>query len=39
MNFPKKMYIDGALAEGSGRKDVINPASEEVIAHRNGRIR
>ena len=32
MNFPKKMYIDGALVAGSGQKDVINPATEEVIA-------
>ncbi|MGC3940717.1 NAD-dependent succinate-semialdehyde dehydrogenase [Roseobacter sp. EG26] len=33
MNFPTQMYIDGALAEGSGRKDVINPATEEPIAN------
>lgn len=32
MEFPTKMYIDGALTGGSGQKDVINPASEEVIA-------
>lgn len=32
MDFPTKMYIDGALTEGSGRKDVVNPATEETIA-------
>ncbi len=32
MNFPTQMYIDGALSEGNGRKDVTNPATEEMIA-------
>lgn len=32
MDFPTKMYIDGALTEGSGRKDVVNPATDETIA-------
>lgn len=32
MIFPTQMYIDGALTGGSGRKHVVNPATEEVIA-------
>ncbi len=32
MNFPTKIYVDGELCEGTGRKDVENPATEEVIA-------
>jgi succinate-semialdehyde dehydrogenase/glutarate-semialdehyde dehydrogenase len=32
MEFPTQIYIDGALTNGSGRKEVINPATEEHIA-------
>ncbi|MCR8723368.1 NAD-dependent succinate-semialdehyde dehydrogenase [Frigidibacter sp. ROC022] len=32
MEFPTEMYIDGALVAGGGRKDVVNPATEELIA-------
>lgn len=32
MDFPTRMYIDGALTRGAGRKAVENPATEEVIA-------
>lgn len=32
MDFPTRMYIDGALSDGSGRIDVVNPATEERIA-------
>ncbi|MBX3582825.1 MAG: NAD-dependent succinate-semialdehyde dehydrogenase [Rhizobiaceae bacterium] len=32
MQFPTRMYIDGVLTDGPARKDVINPATEEVIA-------
>lgn len=32
MNFPAKMYIDGTLCDGEEKTDVVNPATEEVIA-------
>nr|WP_319385113.1 aldehyde dehydrogenase family protein [uncultured Roseibium sp.] len=32
MDFPTRLYIDGALSEGSARQDVFNPATEERIA-------
>ena len=32
MDFPTHIYVDGELVSGSGRKDVINPATEERIA-------
>lgn len=32
MEFSTQIYIDGALTDGSGRKAVINPATEENIA-------
>ncbi|SLN75551.1 NAD-dependent succinate-semialdehyde dehydrogenase [Ruegeria meonggei] len=32
MEFSTQIYIDGALTDGSGRKEVINPATEENIA-------
>lgn len=32
MDFPTRMYIDGALTGGPGRKDVLNPATEQIIA-------
>ena len=32
MESPTQIYIDGELASGSGRKEVINPATEELIA-------
>jgi len=32
MDFPTKMYIDGALSDGSGQREVINPATEEPVA-------
>ncbi|WP_424926808.1 NAD-dependent succinate-semialdehyde dehydrogenase [Amaricoccus tamworthensis] len=31
MNFPNRMYIDGALTAGQGTVEVINPASNECI--------
>lgn len=32
MNFTTRMYLDGALVEGEGRVDVVNPATDERIA-------
>lgn len=32
MDFPTKMYIDGALCDGAAKTDVVNPATEEVVA-------
>ena len=32
MQLPRHMYIDGELVGGSSRKEVVNPATEEVIA-------
>ena len=32
MDFPTRLYIDGALSEGSGRQDVFNPATEVRVA-------
>ena len=32
MEFPTQMYIDGALCEGNSTRDVINPATEELVA-------
>ena len=31
MDFPTHLYIDGALAKGTGQRDIINPATEEVL--------
>lgn len=32
MDFPTKMYIDGTLCDGAAKTDVVNPATEEVVA-------
>ncbi|MEL7528820.1 MAG: NAD-dependent succinate-semialdehyde dehydrogenase [Pseudomonadota bacterium] len=32
MDFPTRLYIDGALCEGSAHQDVYNPATEERVA-------
>jgi len=32
MVFPAQIYIDGQLTDGSGRKEVLNPATEEPVA-------
>ncbi|WP_299641506.1 aldehyde dehydrogenase family protein [uncultured Ruegeria sp.] len=32
MDFPTQIYIDGQLTKGSGRKEVVNPATEELVA-------
>ncbi|TCL08315.1 succinate-semialdehyde dehydrogenase/glutarate-semialdehyde dehydrogenase [Shimia isoporae] len=32
MTFPEQMYIDGALIDGAGKMDVINPATSEEVA-------
>lgn len=31
MNFPTKMYINGALTDGAGVNDIINPATEVLV--------
>ena len=32
MDFPIQMYIDGALTDGSATRDVLNPATETLVA-------
>ena len=32
MDFPTQIYIDGELVDGSGSRDVFNPATEACIA-------
>lgn len=32
MNFPTKMYIDGTLTDGASTVDVVNPATETLVA-------
>ncbi|MEM6658635.1 MAG: NAD-dependent succinate-semialdehyde dehydrogenase [Pseudomonadota bacterium] len=32
MEFPTQMYIDGALIDGSATRDVLNPATETLVA-------
>ena len=32
MDFPTKMYIEGALTDGSTTRDVLNPATEMLVA-------
>ena len=32
MDFPTKMYIEGALTDGSTTRDVLNPATETLVA-------
>lgn len=32
MKYPTQIYLDGKLLKGSGRKEVINPATEETVA-------
>lgn len=32
MKFPTKMYIDGMLVDGEGQVDVVNPATDKVVA-------
>ncbi|MEO9781223.1 MAG: aldehyde dehydrogenase family protein [Sedimentitalea sp.] len=32
MEFPTQMYIDGTLADGRASRDIINPATETVVA-------
>ena len=31
MDFPTHLYIDGALVKGTGQRDIVNPATEEVL--------
>ena len=31
VDFPTKMYIDGALTDGSGTREVLNPATETLV--------
>ena len=32
MDFPTKMYIDGALKSGAATREVVNPATETLVA-------